>query len=368
MSVTQNEKREVRASAYMHWAKTRSRARFNLATSGLANLKLQELQVSLDELEISGEAGYGYQSLLDALADRHRVDAACVVTAAGTSFANHLAMAALINPGDEILIESPAYDPLLAVAHYLGAEVKRFQRRFEDGFRISPAEIERNMSPHTRLIVITNLHNPSGVLTDTQTLKEVGELALSRNARVLVDEVYLEMLFAETPQTAFHLGDQFIVTSSLTKAFGLSGLRCGWILAEPELAKRMWLLNDLFAATPVHAGERLSVVALKQLPAIAARAQTRLDKHRQLLNHFLDDRDDLEAVRPPFGSIMFPRVKHASSDRVCDLLREKYETSVVPGSFFEMPAHFRLGMGGDSETFVEGLDRLGRALDELRLK
>lgn len=368
MSVTQNEKREVRASAYMHWAKTRSRARFNLATSGLANLKLQELQVSLDELEISGEAGYGYKSLLDALADRHRVDAACVVTAAGTSFANHLAMAALINPGDEILIESPAYDPLLAVAHYLGAEVKRFQRRFEDGFRISPAEIERNMSPHTRLIVITNLHNPSGVLTDTQTLKEVGELALSRNARVLVDEVYLEMLFAEPPQTAFHLGNQFIVTSSLTKAFGLSGLRCGWILAEPELAKRMWLLNDLFAATPVHAGERLSVVALQQLPAIAARAQTRLDKHRQLLNHFLDDRDDLEAVRPPFGSIMFPRVKHASSDRVCDLLREKYETSVVPGSFFEMPAHFRLGMGGDSETFVEGLDRLGRALDELRLK
>jgi aspartate/methionine/tyrosine aminotransferase len=222
----------------MHWAKTSSRARFNLATSGLANLQLRDLQVSLDDLELTGETGYGYQPLLDALAVRQGVAVSSVVTTAGTSFANHLAMAALINPGDEVLIESPVYDPLLSVAHYLGARVKRFQRRFEDGFAISPAEIERNLSPQTRLIVITNFHNPSGVLTDQHTLKEVGQLALNINARVLVDEVYLEMLFAEPPQTSFHLGDQFIVTSSLTKAFGLSGLRCGWIMAHPELAKR----------------------------------------------------------------------------------------------------------------------------------
>jgi aspartate/methionine/tyrosine aminotransferase len=350
----------------MHWAKTSSRARFNLATSGLANLKLQELNASLDDLEITGDTGYGYQPLIDALANRFGVDAGSVVTAAGTSFANHLAMASLINPGDEILIESPAYEPLLALAGYLGARVKRFRRSFEDGFTISPAEVERNLSPRTRLIVITNFHNPTGAMTDADTLKEVGELARKTGARVLVDEVYLEMLFADSTPTAFHLGPQFVGTGSLTKAFGLSGLRCGWILAEPELAKQMWRLNDLFAATPVHAGERLSVIALKQLPEISANAKRRLDKHRQLLNQFLDGRDDLEAVRPAFGSIMFPRVKEASSERLCELLREKYETSVVPGKFFELPAHFRIGLGGDSESLTEGLDRLGQALDEMR--
>jgi aspartate/methionine/tyrosine aminotransferase len=350
----------------MHWAKTRSGARFNLATSGLANLTLKELDVSLDDLQITGEGGYGYQPLIQMIAERFRVQESSVVTAAGTSFANHLALAALINPGDEILFESPAYEPMLATAEYLGARVKRFQRRFEDGFAVLPHEIERNLSSQTRLIVMTNFHNPSGVLTDNETMKAVGELAERNNARVLVDEVYLEMLFAEAPQTAFHLGDHFAVTGSLTKAFGLSGLRCGWILAEPELAERMWRLNDLFAASPVHAGERLSVVALKQLPAIAAQAQSRLVKHRDLLNQFLDSRDDLEAVRPPFGSIMFPRVREQSCEKLCALLREKYETSVVPGRFFELPAHFRIGMGGDSETFIEGLDRLDQALDELR--
>lgn len=365
MTGTQYE-RQIRASDYMHWAKTRSRARFNLATSGLENLKLNELQVSLDDLEITGETGYGYRPLIDLLAQRFGVDSGSVVTAAGTSFANHLALAALINPGDEILFESPAYEPLLATAEYLGASVKRFERRFQHGLAILAEEIERRLSPRTRLIVITNFHNPSGVRTDRQTLKEVGELANKNNARVLVDEVYLEMLFAEPPETAFHLGNQFVVTSSLTKAFGLSGLRCGWILAERHLAERMWRLNDLFAASPVHAGERLSVVALRQLPAIAERAKSRLDKHRLLLNQFLDSRDDLEAIRPEFGSIMFPRVRKQSSEKLVELLREKYETSVVPGRFFEMPAHFRIGMGGDSESFAEGLNRLGQALDELK--
>ena len=357
--------RLTRASAYMNWAKTRSRARFNLATSGLPNLPLQELQVSLDDLELTGETGYGYRPLIESLAERYQVAAACVVTAAGTSFANHLALAALIEPGDEVLCESPAYEPLLATVQYLGARVKRFQRRFETGFRISPEEIERQLSPQTRLIVLTNSHNPTGVVTDDDTLRAVGELARQVTARVLVDEVYLQMLFVEPPRTAFHLGNEFVITSSLTKAFGLSGLRCGWILAQPELAERMWRLNDLFAATPVHAGERLGVLALQQLARIGGRAQAILDRNRKLLNQFLDTRDDLEAVRPPLGSIMFPRVKQGTAEPLCQLLREKYQTSVVPGRFFELPEHFRLGLGGDSETLTAGLERLGNALDEL---
>jgi aspartate/methionine/tyrosine aminotransferase len=273
-------------------------------------------------------------------------------------------MAALIKPGDEILFEHPAYEPMLALARYLGADVKRFSRRFEDGFQIVPEELDRLVTPKTRLIVITNLHNPSGVLIPDATMKQIGEIAQRVGARVLVDEVYMETLFEESPRTSFHLGEEFVVTSSLTKAFGLSGLRCGWILAQRDLAKRMWLLNDLFAATAVHAGERLSVVAMQQLDGIGERAQQLLDRNRQILNDFLDTREDLEVVRPEFGTVMFPRVHLGTSERLCDLLREKYETSVVPGIFFEMPAHFRIGIAGNTDLLLEGLTRLGLALDE----
>jgi len=359
-------KRGAYGSSYMHWAKTQSESRFNLATSGLGNLSIRDLRVSLDDLELT-YGGYGYPPLLRMLGTRYGVPSSSIVTTAGTSFANHLAMAALFEPGEEILFEEPAYEPMLATALYLGADVKRFQRKFEEGFRVTAEEIERLVTERTRLIVITNLHNPSGVFTDEATLKQVGDIAQRVGARVLVNEVYLESMFEEAPRTAFHLGEQFVVTSSLTKAFGLSGLRSGWIIAETDLASQMWLMNDLFSATQVHTGERLSVVALKQIDEISARAKPVLDRNRALLNAFLDTREDLDCVRPEFGTVMFPRLRIGETvTNLCRLLREKYETTVVPGRFFGRPTHFRVGIAGDTDVLEGGLERLGRALDEVK--
>ena len=344
-----NQAARTTSSSYMNWAKTSSQAKFNLATSGLANLPLKDLRASIEDLEIT-DGGYGYGPLKAAIGSRYGVDENSIVTAAGTSFANHLAIAALINPGDEVLFETPAYEPMLATAQFLGAKIRRFSRSFSEGFSVKPDVIERNLTPETRLIVFTNLHNPSSVLTDDESLQAIGEIARRYKTRVLIDEVYIETLFETRPRTAFHQGPEFVVTSSLTKAFGLSGLRCGWIFAEPELAGKMWQLNDLFASTPVHAGERLSVLAFQQIDELASRSKELLRRNRQLLNEFLDSRDDLEAVRPEFGTTMFPRLKSGNVDALCDVLREKYETSVVPGRFFESPDHFRVGFAGDTET------------------
>ena len=285
------------------------------------------------------------------------------MAAIGTSQANHLAMAVLVGRGDEVLLEQPAYDPLLALLRYLGAEVKRFPRRLEDGFRIDPREIERAVTRQTRLIVITNLHNPSSALTEEETLVQIREIARSVGARVLVDEVYLETLF-DGATSAFHLGDEFIATASLTKAYGLSGLRCGWILAEAELAAKMRRLNDLFCVIPAHSAERLSVIALNNLDRIRERARTLLETNRRLLERFFESREDLEVFRSPFGTTAFPLLKRGEVDNLCGLLREKYETTVVPGRFFEMPRHFRIGIGCETGMLAAGLDRLGAALDE----
>ena len=275
-----------------------------------------------------------------------------------------MAMAATFDPGDEVLIEHPTYELLESTAVYLGAKIRRFERRLEDSFRIDPAEVERQITPLTRLIILTNLHNPTGAYADEATVRAVGEIAKARGARVLVDEVYLEEFYENRPRPAFHFGDQFVVTSSLTKAFGLSGLRCGWVLANQELTDRMWRINDLYAATPAHPAELLSVIALDHLDKVAARAKQLLEENRRSLNAFLDSRDDLDFFRPEKGTIVFPKLRSGDVDGFVRRLREKYETSVVPGSYFDMPQHFRIGIGGDPEITRVGLQRIGLALDE----
>ena len=183
-------------SSYMEWAKTRSQARFNLATSGLTNVPFAEFPVRMEELEITSADGYGYGPLLERLSAHTGAPQECIVTASGTSMANHLAMAALLEPGDEVLIEQPTYGLLLDVAHYLRAHVQRFQRRFENGFAVDLNELEKSVGAKTRLIVLTNLHNPTGVLIPAETIRAIGEIAARHGTRVLMDEVYLEMLSA----------------------------------------------------------------------------------------------------------------------------------------------------------------------------
>ena len=351
----------------MHWAKTRPRAKYDLALSGILNLPIAQLEFDSRELELHGDNAYGYKQLVDALAKHRNVPAKNIVTVSGgTSLANHLAMAALIDHGDEVLIEQPTYDPLLAVARYLGAKSKRFPRPFEIEFRIDIGALEKAITPKTRLIVITNLHNPSSALVDEEMLRKIGQLAAKVGARVLVDEVYLEAIFENAPASAISLGPEFVVTSSLTKGYGLSGLRCGWIFAEAKIAERIRRLDDIFAASAPFMMEQLSVSAIEQLPKISSRAKSMLETNRKTLREFFKTRDDVDVVPTKFGTTSFPRLPNVDVDKFCQLLIDKYETAVVPGKLFESPQHVRIGMCCEPENFSAGIQRIGKALDEVR--
>jgi aspartate/methionine/tyrosine aminotransferase len=353
------------SSTYLEWAKIHSETKYNLATSGILAHPISELSAATN-LEINGASAYGYQPLLERLARKYGVAEKGVVTVQGTSMANHLALAAILSPGDQVLIERPAYGPILDVASYLGAQIRRFDRRFENGFQIDPQEIKKRITAKTRLVVLTNLHNPSGAFTDEPMLAAVGEIATKVGARVLVDEVYLDMLYGHPVRSSIHLGEHFMVTSSLTKAYGLSGLRCGWILAEEKLAERIWRLNDLFGATPVHPGEQLSVAALDHIDRIGERAKQLLEGNRRALKDFFSAITNLEVVLPPWGTVSFPKLKRGSAEEFCATLRAAYNTSVVPGHFFESPQHFRIGVGGDPSMTAAGLEKLSSALNAYR--
>ena len=352
-------------SEYMHWAKFKAPVRHALTTSEVPHFRMDRLPVTLADLDLDGASHPRYAPLRAAIAQRYGVTTDQVVAADGTSMANFLVMATLVSPGDEVLIESPAYELLLSAASFLGATIRRFERKAEDAFRLDIAEIERVMSPRTRLIVLTNLHNPSGALAEEEELRALGGLAGSVNARVLVDEVYLDSAVPPL-RSSVHLGPEFVATNSLTKVYGLSGLRCGWILAEPELAERMWRLNDLFGVNQAHQAERLACIAFEHLDEVNAGNAHMLAANRALWNAFAESRGDLECAPAEHGITAFPRWAGGDTQRLDDHLRAHYDTSVVPGRWFEMPTHFRVGFGLRGDDFREGLNRLGQALDDLR--
>ncbi|MES1262654.1 MAG: pyridoxal phosphate-dependent aminotransferase [Acidobacteriota bacterium] len=347
-------------SDYMLWAKTQSRARFNLATSGVPGFPLADLGVSMEELEINGPGGYGYGPLREAIGHEYGVPAECIVAGGGASGANQYAFLLLLGPGDEALVEFPAYDILPNLARFTGAKITRFVRRPENGWAVDPEEIARLMTPRTKLVVLTNLHNPSSALMDEATLSRIGDMAARNGAHVLVDEVYLDCIWENRPRSAYHLGPNFLVTSSLTKVYGLSGLRCGWIFAPAPIAERLWRLIDLFDNIPSHPSELLSTAAFRRLPEIRNRSRQWIETNRGIYQGFAAPRG-FEV--PAHGTVAFPRVMNGPATGFCELLREKYETTVVPGEFFGMPAHVRISLVTSHDVLREGLARLEAALD-----
>lgn len=352
------------ASDYMFWAKNQAPVTYALGSSEVPPCRLDRLPIDLADLELDGRSRYRYPPLREAIARHVGVEAARVVMADGTSMANMLALAALLSPGDEVLIETPGYEPLVATARFLGAEVRSFARRAPD-FVIDLDALQAAVSPRTRAILLTNLNNPSSALADEQTLGAVGEIADRSGARVLVDEVYLDAALP-TQRSSALLGDRFVVTSSLTKCYGLSGIRCGWIVADPDLAERIWRLNELFGVAQSHAAERLACIAFAQMDVLTAGVPELLAHNRQLANTFFAGRDDAE-WRPMIGGITaFPRLLSGEVDALDTLLRERFDTSIVPGRFFGAPDRFRIGIGSPTPLVEEGLNRLGSALDQLR--
>ncbi|MFB3853518.1 MAG: aminotransferase class I/II-fold pyridoxal phosphate-dependent enzyme [Vicinamibacterales bacterium] len=348
---------------YMTWAKRRTHATYDLANSNLFPCALGDLPGALDGLELNGHNDEGYPPLVEAIAARYGVDSSRVATATGASAANFLACAAVLEAGDEVLVERPGYDPLMAAPRMLGARVNRFDRRWEDGFALDPSAVGAAMTPATRLIILTNLHNPSGVLASSESLIEIGRIAERARARVLVDEVYLDALLDGAVPSAASLGETFISTSSLTKSYGLAGIRCGWALASPEVAERIRRARDVVDGSGAYPAEQLSAYAFGRLDKLADRARRILVPNLAAMTGFLDSRPEFEYVRPSGGTVVFPRFRDGrDAAALADRLFADYDTAIVPGRFFDAPSHLRLSFGGPADRLAAGLERLARCL------
>lgn len=354
----------VLQSDYMHFAKLASGARYNLATSGVADCVLSDIGADLTRLELHGPNFYGWGPLEEAIAARFHTQAECVVPSAGTSFANHQAFAVLVEPGDEVIIEEPTYELMVSALGYFQADLKRVPRCLEDGFALDIDRVRAAITPKTRLVVLTNLHNPSSRFESDSVINDVADAAAKVGAIVLVDEVYRPLVAGDTPSgTSFRPDRNIVVTSSLTKTYGLSGLRCGWILAPAELAGRMRRLDDLYSARAPFIMQQLSLVAFDCLAALRARAEAMIAPNRAAYREVLGSHPALEQAIFNHGTTIFPRLKQGNGDALLRRLQGQYETSVVPGRFFGLAHHFRVGLGGDPDMTRTGLERLADALE-----
>jgi aspartate/methionine/tyrosine aminotransferase len=346
---------------YIEWFKKKPPVGIDLCSSSVDPIKREDMDIDWAELEASGENFYGYIPLVEAIAERYKVKSDNVVSTIGTSHALFLASAALVEPGDAVVIETPAYEPLLAVPKAFDAQVVRLPRRFEDSYGFSVDEFSSLLTSRTKFVLLTNLHNPSGALLSRSFLEDVVHVAREKNIHVIIDEIYLEFLDGES--TAFHLADNVIVISSLTKVFGLGSLRCGWILGPPDLVERMRRIIDYTNCEATFIGEEIAFQMFDRLDEIKGKNKGIIDRNKGLMKDLINNEKNLSWVEPADGVVCFPRIESGlSGDELASILREDHDTAIVPGSFFEQPRHFRLGFGGDSLILAEGLANLRNVL------
>jgi aspartate/methionine/tyrosine aminotransferase len=353
---------------YLDWARRfYGKIRFDLATSGIPVVGLDELGVpsarDLDDLT-------GGERARHAIAAHNGVPAGEAIAALGTTHALWLAYASLVGPGDDILVEDPAYEPLVRIAEGIGARVVRFARSASDRFALDPERVVRAMTPRTRAVCMTNLHNPTGVRATDASLREVAEVAAQQGAHLVVDEVYAPFDALVDAGGVFHgsarrLAPNIVTVSSLTKCYGLGPHRMGWMLGPAEvIARAEDAMTACYGALPV-AHCNLMVHALGRVGVLAGRARALLAGKRARVSRWIasmapegvswsDPAEGLFAlVTLPGAADITPLIEAAARDR---------EVLVAAGSFFGVPNGFRVAWSAPADHLDEGLARLTEVL------
>jgi aspartate/methionine/tyrosine aminotransferase len=352
---------------YMAWAKEIDRRPgIHLTRSGVDLPLPAELDLPAKPPRLKPQAPYGSPELKEALARRYGWRADGVFLSPGSSSGNYIVCAVLLGPGDEAVVEHPTYEVLAHLPILFGATVRRWHRTFEEDWQVDLASLARLLSPRTRLVILSNPHNPSGRALSQDRLERLAALCGERGVPVLVDEVYLDLAPENLRRSAVTYAGRMMATNSLTKSFGLGGLRMGWTLAGPETVGELDAFQDLLSVINAEPSVDLATRALGRAEAWAEAHRRRVAENAALVEAWMETQPRLAWKRPDVG-FGFPRIMDGpGAADLARVLEKEYRTYIVPGGFFDGFAdHFRLGFAADEGLLKKGLDNVSEALRRL---
>ena len=348
------------------------RATHNLAFSNIHGLTIQEYKALTDlpfpeSFELGSNAQYGADALKKTLSTMYHCAGSNIVTTTGATEANFLVFSTILNKGDEFIIEQPGYQPMWLTPEMLGARRINLPRTFETRFSVQTEIFEDIITEKTKLLVLTNLHNPSGVLTNQTTLKEISRIAADHGIYVLIDEIFLDGSFAPV-SSSFGIPN-VIVTASATKIYGLGGLHSGWIIAPEEVAACCQRMKAHTTGAASYTSEIMTArifdaARFELIKRFQQRAKTNFDYLKKWMNQHSEF---FEWVEPAGGIVCFPKyTMDIPSLELCTYLFDTQKILLNPGAYFNLEGYIRLSYGCPELLLHHALDALEKGLETLK--
>jgi aspartate/methionine/tyrosine aminotransferase len=350
---------------------------YDMSESGVRPLTLRELVAMGFDLDAFLDQPLGYSQSNGTIALREHLAAIYsgagieqIEVTNGTSEANYLVALSQLRPGDEVAMEVPNYMQMPGVARSLGATVRRFRLRQDTGWEPDWEEFERAVTPKTRLLYLSNPNNPTGAVLSDEAMTRIVERCDHTGTWLLADEVYLGAEIDRPRTTSFwRMSERVIVTSGLSKAYGIPGVRVGWIVGPQRLVAECWSQHDYLTIGPNTMSDRLAQVAVEAPNRERCYART-----REILRHNLpiarawiaEFGGRLAWREPQAGAIALVRYDaDVPSVEVAERVRTRQSTLIVPGTHVGLEGHLRVWLGGREEFLREGLRRIGAELKPL---
>ncbi|HEK85760.1 MAG: aminotransferase class I/II-fold pyridoxal phosphate-dependent enzyme [Candidatus Saccharicenans sp.] len=350
---------------------------YNLSESGVHPLNLEELLTPEEIKELfKKELGYtqtnGTPPLRENISRLYPgIGLEQIMVTAGSSEANFLIVWSLLEPGDEVIFELPNYMQMWGLSRAFGGRVKPLWLKEELGWQPDLNDLPKLITPSTKLIILTNPNNPTGSILSQEARKEIIRLAEKAGAWLLVDEVYrgAERNGQET-SSFWGSYEKVIVVGGLSKAYGLPGLRLGWLVGPEQLVKKIWTYHDYTTISVSALTDYLAAVALQpeRRKKLLGRTRRILNSNLPVLEEWLKSFGDLFYYhQPQAGAILFAgyRLKINSTELV-EKIRQEKSVLLVPGDHFELDGHLRLGYGSNQEYLTAALDRVAQSLKHIK--